>query len=155
MHWIKDQELAIRNIYQMLANGGKALFVACPRSSDDDLQVVCRKLVLTLKWFFYFVNFKSEHSFVTESAYVEMFKKVGFHVDKINPLKTEVVFPNRVAFENFLQSILTPLYHLPERKRDPFLRDLLCKFAERKGKDLKGQIELHVAQIEMFLSKVT
>lgn len=153
LHWIKDQKKALKEIFASLKENGKAFLVVSPKSSQDDLQKLCKKLVLSWKWIFSFLNFRPVHSFHTQSEYIQILQDLGFSSDHFNHRKKEVYFNDLASVEVFLKAVLTPLYHLPEKKRSLFLNDLF-NLMKKNGNILpNGQVKLAFNQLEMTISK--
>lgn len=155
LHWITDQNAAISEIAQSLKPGGKAKLIVSPKSSGDDLQICCRKLILSWKWFFSFVNFKSSHSFHTQGEYEDMFRNNKLHVESITEKTKEAFFEDRPALENFLSAVLTPMYHLPKYRRRSFLEGLFAKLKKHGSVAKDGSITLRIKQMEMLIYKHT
>lgn len=87
LHWIKKQKNALRQIHASLKPGGKAFLVVAQKSSEDDLQKVCRNLILSSKWIFSFITFRHTHSFHTKKEYTQILQKEHFIVDQIQEKK--------------------------------------------------------------------
>lgn len=153
LHWIQDQQKALNGIYTSLKSGGKALLIAATKSKENDLLFCCGKLVSSEKWAPHFQNYPKFHSFHSEEEYRQLLQTAGFAIDKIQESIREVVFENRKSFENWISSVLTPMHHLQEMNRKPFLNDLFAEIVERGRVDESGKIHLHFSQIELLATK--
>lgn len=155
LHWIKDQRLALDSIYKSLKKGGKALLIASPKvgTVPCDLHAMCREVMISFKWLFRFFNFKSEHSFHTESGYRKILNSIGFSIDRIEMRTKPVVFQDRKELDAFLNAVVTPINHLSEEKKPAFLNDLYAVLVKKGKVKPNGQIHIEVGQIEILASK--
>ena len=155
LHWINNQQKVLDEISASLKSGGKALIISSPKTDKDDLQSVCAKVMISSKWSSYFKNYPQIHSFHTEEDYQKMLKKTDLSIAKIQQTVIDMPFVDRPSLENFLNAVMTPVHHLPENKRRDFLEDVFMLLQERGRVDEKGKIHLHIAQLELLLTKST
>ncbi len=153
LHWISEQKIALESIYQALKPGGKVLIRATPKSSNNDFKAASMKVILSFKWVTHFMNFKSTHSFHSERDYRKMLTGIGFTIDHMEQKKRELVFASRDRLMPFLKGILTPLYHIPAKKREDFLDDYYEQLNNLGNVNEKGEIAIHFDKIELALSK--
>lgn len=155
LHWIQNQQRALEEMRASLIPGGLALIVASPKSSHDDLQDLCPKIMYSSKWAAYFQDFKGVHSFYTQEEYRQMLTKANFSIVKMQERVREVVFDDKKSFEKFLKAVLTPMFHLPEENRQSFMADLFDAMQKKGCIDSSGKIYLHFGQIEMLINRST
>jgi trans-aconitate 2-methyltransferase len=153
LHWIKNQKRAIEQISNILKPNGKIFLVATPNSSNNDFKTICRDIILSFRWIFYFIGFQSVHSFHTETEYGEILTSCGFLIDKIETKQTEMVFRDENELEPFLKAVLTPLQHLNPIYHSAFLADFY-QGLDRLGRIYPdGSIHLFFDQIELQAHK--
>lgn len=155
LHWISDQKVALQSIYEALKPGGKVLIRATPKSSNNDFKAASMKVILSFKWVTHFMNFKSTHSFHSERDYRKILTGIGFTIDHMEQKKRELVFANRQRLMPFLKGILTPIYHLPAKKRQDFLNDYYEQLNNLGNVNEKGEVSLHFDKVELALSKLS
>ena len=153
LHWIQDQQKALNGIYASLKSGGKALLVATTKSKENDLLFCCGKLVSSEKWAPLFQDYPKFHSFHNEEEYRQLLQTAGFDIDKIQESIREVVFENRQSFESWVSPVLTPMNHLQEKDRKPFLDDLFAELEKRGRVEENGKVHLNFSQIEILATK--
>lgn len=153
LHWINDQKLALKSIYDSLKPGGKAFIVVNPKNLQDHLPLSCTLVIKTFKWIPYFLTFNPPHSMHTLNEYRQMVLDIGFSIDKIEQREVYIKFSSRIEAEVFLRSVLTPLYHLPENKRMDFLNDLFQEFNRQGILASNGSLVLRISQLDMILSR--
>jgi trans-aconitate methyltransferase len=153
LHWIQDQKRAFHQILQALKPGGKALLVATPASPNNDFKTICRNVILSFRWLFSFLTFRSVHSFHTEQEYKELLTNAGFLIDKVKSKQVEMVFKDRDELDPFLKAILTPLQHLDPRDQPAFLEDFFQELSKQGRVAPDGSIHIFFDQIELFISK--
>jgi ubiquinone/menaquinone biosynthesis C-methylase UbiE len=153
LHWVKKQSEVFREIYSCLKPAGKAYLVVAHKSAEDDLQTICRKIILSWKWIFSFWNFRPVHSFHTQKEYEQIISHQGFRIENIQQGHKPVVFKDRSTLERLLIAVLTPLYHLPSVKRASFLNDLFASLSQNGNIDPKNQIHIAISQTKILISK--
>lgn len=153
LHWIKNQKKAIEQIFQVLRPGGKILLIATPNSSNNDFKAICRDIIFSLRWAFYFLTFQSTHSFHTEREYKNILTAAGFEINQMETKQAEMVFKNREELEPFLRAILTPLQHLDPAYHSAFLEDFYFGLAKLGRIDPDGLIHIFFDQIEIQAQK--
>ena len=154
LHWIKDQKVALRSIYEALKPGGKVYIRATPKSSNNDYKTICMKVIMSFKWMTQFMGYKSDSSFHSERDYKKILTSVGFHVDHMEQKNHETVIKDRAAFNTFIRGVLTLLTHLPENKRGAFIDDYYDELVSYGNVDEQGAVHFYFDRVEMMLSKI-
>ncbi|MBI2811926.1 MAG: methyltransferase domain-containing protein [Candidatus Melainabacteria bacterium] len=153
LHWISDQQTALKEIYASLKTGGKAMLVVQAKSSHNDLLNVGSKLCASSKWRSYFQTYRSVHSFHTEEEYKQMLENAKFSIEKLESNVHEGIFETRQSFEQWVSPVLTPMHHLPAEKKKEFLDDLFVTLEEKGCVDIEGKVHIHFGQIQMIAIK--
>jgi trans-aconitate 2-methyltransferase len=153
LHWITNQKKALEQIFQVLRPGGKTVLVATPESDNNDLKIACRNVILSWRWFLYFLTFRSVHSFHTEKEYREMLGSVGFTIDNIRVKQDSLQFKDREELDPFLTAVVTPLQHLDPSYRPAFLEDVYQELHRMGRVDANGAIHIYFDQIEILANR--
>lgn len=153
LHWIQNQNRALQQIFHVLKPGGKAIIVATPESENNDYKTVCRNMILSWRWFLYFLTFRSVHSFHTEEQYREILANVGFTIESIQVKQDGSHFKNREELEPFLKAILTPLHYLAPSHQPAFLEDVYQELHRMGRVDASGAIHIYFDQIEILATR--
>lgn len=153
LHWISDQETALRSMYCSLKPGGEAFIIVTPVAPQDHFQSCCRSVILSFKWLPYFLTFRSSHSMHTEEQYRRLLLACGFTIKSIVPQESYIELKDREETVRFLRAVLTPLSHLAESNRQGFIDDFLKELARQNGIDECGVTRIRVTQLEMWVVK--
>lgn len=154
LQWIKNQKRVIEHIFQALKIGGRAILLAAPKTKNNDFKTICRNVIFSWKWFFYFINFRPVHSFHSEEEYREILLSSGFTIDHIKTKQVELVFETRDELESFFKAVLTPLNHLNLRHQAAFLEDLFQELYRLERIDKNGVIHILFDQVEMVARRL-
>lgn len=122
LHWVLDQETALNKIHQSLVPGGKILLVL-PGKSPSNLAPVCEALVKTEKWAPYFPTFKRQRVYFSEEEYYTLLQNAGFEAIETRLTTHEDRFPNKTAFLEWLEPLVTFIDHLPLSLQKEFLEE--------------------------------
>ncbi|MEM9243625.1 MAG: methyltransferase domain-containing protein [Pseudomonadota bacterium] len=122
LHWIKEQDKVLANIFDALKSNGKALFIIYPPPPYlfESLDI----LINDCKWKSYFANFDHGYYFYDEQNYTHLAKEAGFTVNKIAMLKHDYKLRNQQDLEKIIASWLPHLKRLPNTLHQQFMREL-------------------------------
>lgn len=122
LHWVLDQEAALKKIHQSLVPGGKILLVL-PAKSPSNLAPVCEALVKTEKWEPYFPSFKTQRVYFSPEEYQTLLQDAGFESIETTLTTHEDHYPNKAAFLEWLDPLITFISHLPQTLQRDFLEE--------------------------------
>ena len=140
LHWIPEQETALKSIRSALANDGKAqlrLVSKGPRASLEDVVEETRK---GPRWNAYFTVFRDPYLHLTPEEYGALAEQVGFRVLHVSTKDLEWNFGSRTAFAGFSAvGLVAWTNRLPTTERADFINDVLDRYQDVAG-DRSGSI---------------
>ena len=129
LHWIPDQDVALRSIHAALILGGRAqlrLVVACARKSLENVVEEARQ---TPKWSAYFRDFHDPYLHLTSDEYAAVAERNGFRVLRANTRDHAWDFGSRAAFAAFSAvGCVEWTRRMPEAERQGFINDVLDRY---------------------------
>jgi trans-aconitate 2-methyltransferase len=140
LHWIPDQDAALRSIHSALIPGGKAQFRLVTAGARQSLESVVEETRDALEWKEYFRNFQDPYLRLTPDEYVAVAERNGFRVLGVNTQDHSWDFGSRAAFASFSAvGLVAWTDRLPAAKRQKFLDDVLDRYqlvtAARAGEE--------------------
>lgn len=140
LHWIPDQDGALRSICSALVPGGKAQFRLVTAGARQSLESIVEETRTAAGWKNYFKNFKDPYLRLTPDEYVTVAERSGFRVLSVNTQDHSWDFGSRPAFANFSAvGLIAWTDRLPAAKRQSFLDDVLNRYqsvaAARAGEE--------------------
>ena len=123
LHYVVEQEEALKSIRQSLKPGGKLLFVG-PGRDGTSLGPLSETLIKSDKWASYFPKFERQRVYYTKEEYAALLGKMGFRVESFEVSHDAVRFPDRIALLGWLRPLVNYTAHLPAELREDFLNDL-------------------------------
>lgn len=153
LHWIPEQEMALRSIHSALTENGKAqlrLVAVGPRKS---LEAVVEETRRTPKWSLYFREFADPYLRLTPDEYAAMAERCGFRVLSVSTKDHAWDFGSRTAFAHFSAvGCVAWTQRLPEEKRSDFINDVLDRYQEAMGETgRRGQSTFKFYQMDITL----
>ena len=140
LHWIPDQDAALRSIRSAVVPGGKAQFRLVTVGARRSLESVVEETRAALEWKAYFKNFQDPYLRLTPDEYVAVAERNGFRVLRVNTQDHSWDFGSRAAFAGFCAvGLVAWTDRLPAAERQKFLDDALDRYqsvaATRAGEE--------------------
>lgn len=131
MHWVKQQDIALKNICHHLKDQGCVHFILAP--SKEGLPFY-RALEKTLRhWHEYFVDFDNPQQVFDIETYRKLMVESGFHIQAIQYLYHESVHQNKEKLKAWIRQWQPHAKHLPSSKQEGFLDELLNNYLMEIG----------------------
>jgi trans-aconitate 2-methyltransferase len=140
LHWIPDQDAALRSIYSALVPSGKAQFRLVTVGARQSLESVVEETRAAPEWETCFKNFQDPYLRLTPGEYVAVAERNGFRVLRVDTQDHSWGFGSRGAFANFSAvGLVAWTDRLPVAERPKFLNDVLDRYqpvaAARAGEE--------------------
>src|SRR5438477_2838157 len=140
LHWIPDQNAALRSICSALVSGGKAQFRLVTAGARQSLESVVEETRTALEWKAYFKHFQDPYLRLTPDEYVAVAERNGFRLLRVNTQDHSWDFGSRAGFAGFCAvGLVAWTDRLPVAERQKFLDDVLDRYqsiaAARTGEE--------------------
>jgi len=140
LHWIPDQETALRSMRSTLANDGKAQLRLVPKGPRKSLEDVVEEIRKTPRWNAYFADFRDPYLHLTPEEYAALAERTGFSVLGVSNKDHAWNFGSRTAFAGFSAvGLVAWTNRLPATERADFINDVLDRYQDVTG-DRSGSI---------------
>lgn len=124
LHWILDQEKALKAIHRALVPGGR-LCIHTYGKSIMNVTSIADLLISTEKWTAHFPSYTKQRVFFTEEEYQELLKQAHFQQVKVVGFWDDTPFPNRQALIDFAKPLLNFIRHLPQELQQQFVEEVV------------------------------
>ena len=129
LHWIPDQDAALRSIRSALVPSGKTQFRLVTAGARQSLESVVEETRTALEWKAYFKNFQDPYLRLTPDEYVAVAERNGFRVLRVNTQDHSWDFGSQAAFAGFCAvGLVAWTDRLPAAERQKFLDDVLDRY---------------------------
>jgi trans-aconitate methyltransferase len=129
LHWVPEQELALRSIHAALKPGARAQLRLVPKGERTSVENVLEETRLSTRWERYFKTFRDPYLHLTAEEYVVLAKKSGFQIGSVQAIPKVWDFESREAFFAFGSvTFVEWTQHLPEAERPAFIEDVLDRY---------------------------
>ncbi len=137
LHWVIDQQKALKAFYRALIPGGK---VCIHTYGKGRMNVTCiaDSLIHTEKWSAYFPSYTKQRAFFTEEEYYALLERAGFEQIKVFGSWSETLYPNRELFVAFARPLLIFINHLSPELQDEFVGEVVDKIILIAGQSDEG-----------------
>jgi trans-aconitate 2-methyltransferase len=139
LHWIPDQDHALRSVRAAVKDTGLAQLRLVPKGQRKSLEDVLEETRLSSRWSSYFQSFHDPYLHLTPEQYSELAKRNGFEVRRIQVGAKAWDFQSRAAFLAFGGvTFVECTQYLPESDRLGFATDVLDRY-QRVACDAVGE----------------
>ncbi len=129
LHWIPDQDAALRSIHSALVAGGRTQFRLVTAGARQSLESVVEETRASPEWKIYFNNFRDPYLRLTPDEYVALAERNGFRVLRLNTEDHSWDFGSRAAFAAFSAvGLVAWTDRIPGAKRQKFVDDVLDRY---------------------------
>ena len=140
LHWVPEQEQALRSIRSVLSSHGTAQLRLVPAGQRKSLENVIEETRLSSRWARYYHRFSDPYLHLTPEQYQALAEKNGFHIDRVHTEAKAWDFESRAAFVAFGSvTFVEWTQFLPEPERLTFVNDVLDRYtsvaADRVGEE--------------------
>jgi len=130
LHWVPEQELALKSIHGALKPEGRAQLRLVPKGERKSLEDVLEETRLSSRWHRYFEAFHDPYLHVTAEEYAGLAERSGFAVRTQHTATKAWDFESREAFFAFGSvTFVEWTQHLPEAERAEFVNDVLDRYS--------------------------
>jgi len=154
LHWVPEQELALRSIHAALRPKGRAQLRLVPKGERTSLETVLEETRLSPRWHRYFETFREPYLQLTAEQYAELAEQSGFEVRKLHTAAKAWDFKSRAAFFAFGSvTFVEWMQHLPDSDRPAFIADALDRYS-KVAADAPGEEHLfRFYQMDILLQR--
>jgi len=154
LHWVREQEKALRSIRKALNESGQAWFyIVCdgPRKSIED---VIEDVRHSLRWARYYEGFERPYVHYTPEEYRFLAERNGFHTIQINREVMTSDFKTREGFANFIRGTFPNWTRsLSDDDREVFVDEVLGRYRSLFGNDYTIRAYLLEAMLNLGFSE--
>jgi trans-aconitate 2-methyltransferase len=129
LHWIPEQDEALRSIRSAMKPGGLAQLRLVPAGKRKSLENVIEETRLSSSWIRYFQEFHDPYLHLTPEQYGALAERNGLHIRRIHTEDKAWDFKTRSAFLAFGSvTFVEWTKFLPESERLAFVTDVLDRY---------------------------
>ena len=131
LHWVPEQELALRSIHTALKPEGRAQLRMVFRGERKSLEDVLQETCHSPSWHQYFTSSRDPYLHLTPEEYAALAEQNGLEVRKLHTAAKAWDFESREAFFAFGSvTFVEWMQHLPESERPAFINDALGRYSK-------------------------
>lgn len=131
LHWVPQQDLALKSIRSALKRDGVAQLRLVPKGERKSLEDVLEETRLSSRWAGYFTSFRDPYLHLTLEQYGALAERNGFKVAASRVAAKSWDFQSRSAFLAFGGvTFVEWTQHLPQGERPAFAADVLDRYRQ-------------------------
>jgi trans-aconitate 2-methyltransferase len=131
LHWIPEQELALRSIRRAIKPDGLARLRLVPKGERKSLEDVLEETCRSPRWSGHYGSFRDPYLHLTPERYASLCEQEGFRVVRTQTHAKVWDFQSRANFFAFGSvTFVEWTQHLPEADRPDFVTDVLDRYQE-------------------------
>ena len=129
LHWIPEQDAALRSIHSALVLGGKAQLRLVTVAARQSIESVVEETRTAPEWRSHFENFRDPFLRLTSDEYAALTERNGFRILRLHTQDHAWDFGSRAAFAAFSAvGLVAWTDRLPAADRSRFIDDVLNRY---------------------------
>ncbi|MGH8620235.1 MAG: class I SAM-dependent methyltransferase [Burkholderiales bacterium] len=129
LHWVPEQDVALRSIRAALKPGGRALLRQVSNGPRKSLEDVIEEVRHLSRWSGHFTGLRQPYVHFNPEDYRALAEQAGFQVVRLHVDDKAWDFKTREGFGAFARATFVEwTQHLPESDRDAFITDVLDRY---------------------------
>ncbi len=129
LHWIPDQEHALRSIHSAMKPSAWAQLRLVPKGERKSLEDVIEETRLSSRWDLYFEGFRDPYLHLTPEQYAALAEENGFRIQRVHTSDKAWDFQSRDAFmASCAVTLVEWTKMLPEGEKPAFVADVLDRY---------------------------
>lgn len=149
LHWVMDQEKALKAIHQALNPGG-AVYIQTYGAGVMNITVIADSLINTKKWSQYFPTYVKQRVFFTDTEYQDLLESAGFQQVSVTGSWHNTTFDDRQALIHFAKPLLNFIGHLSLELQQEFVEEVVDKVISIAGILDDGTIQYKTFSLHAF-----
>lgn len=154
LHWIPEQEDALRSIRDAMKPAARAQLRLVPAGERKSLENILEETRLSSRWARYFQGFHDPYIHLTPEQYAALAEQSGLHVEQITPSDKAWDFHSREAFEAFGSvTFVAWSKNIPAEERPAFVTDVLNRYRSEIANQPGEENTFKFYQMDVTLSR--
>lgn len=149
LHWVMDQEKALKAIHQALNPGG-AVYIQTYGAGVMNITMIADSLINTKKWSQYFPTYVKQRVFFTDTEYQDLLESAGFQQVSVTGSWHNTTFDDRQALIHFAKPLLNFIDHLSLELQQEFVEEVVDKVISIAGILDDGTIQYKTFSLHAF-----
>ncbi len=153
LHWVPEQEAALRSLRQALRPGGQALLRFVPQGPRKCLEDVIEEVRAMPRWAAHFADFRKPYIHSTPESFAELVESCGFRIIRMNMEEKAWDFGSRTAVHAFCRVTFAEwTRRLPESDWDEFIEAVLDAYQTVASTSAADANTFKFYQLELVLA---
>ncbi len=153
LHYVVEQEEALKRIHQSLKEDGHLLFVG-PGLDGTSVGNISANLATSDKWLPFFPEYQKQRVYYTKDQYITLLEKTGFSPIFFNVSYDSLQFSDKTALTSWLKGFVNYISHLSDEQKENFLSDIANEMLKYNVATEDGKIQLQSSLFECLVKKV-
>jgi trans-aconitate 2-methyltransferase len=156
LHWVPDQDAALRSIHGALKPSGRALLRFVPEGPRKCLENVIEEVRQSPRWTAFFAGFQRPYVHFTPAEYRGLAERQGLRVLRMDTEDRAWDFTTHQAFMAFCRATFVEwTRRLPEADGDAFITDVLDRYRAVAADRPEEASTFKFYQMEVVLTPAT
>jgi trans-aconitate methyltransferase len=154
LHWVPEQEDALRSIQKALKPGGKALLRMVPRERGWSIEYLIEEVRSRPRWAGFFTGFRPPFAHFTTEQYRQLAERAGLVVDNIRIEDGSWDFKSYAEFVAFCNATFVEwTQKLPAEERPAFIAEALEHYRAAACPEQQQATIFKFQQMEVALAR--
>ncbi len=151
LHWVLDQESALKGIARALAPGGKA-YIKTYGKAPMNFVAVCEKLMHSDEWRGLFPEYRPQRVYFTPEEYQALLNGAGFDRVELTSYWYEYPLPDREAAFRYAKPLINFIGHLSGDLQEKFVNEFIDEILKLAQPAADGSIVFRFLILQVIAS---
>ncbi len=152
LHWISEINVALRQIHQALAPGGRALILVVPVQSRHPIHQIINEVAKSDRWHAYFDDVDCVFSFRTSAEWAVCIEQSKLILENLQLIDASLDYINKKAFADWLVGWI-PFGTIPKDAKHQYIQDVVEAYVAKIPCDPNGVVHFHLDELVIVASK--
>jgi trans-aconitate methyltransferase len=150
LHWVYDHRKVLNGIYKGLKPEGRILIQMGGKGNASAAFEIIEEMTSLSKWNPYLKDFQSPYHFYSDEVYKELLPDAGFHPQRIELIKKDMMHEGKKGFEGFIRTTWLPATEkIPENIREKFISEAADLYMKKYPPDQNGKVHIAMLRLEI------
>lgn len=150
LHWVTNHRSVLKGIRRSLKPRGRIFLQMGGRGNAAPILAVLEEMMREPEWAGYFKEFAFPYGFYGPEEYTRWLEEAGLKPVRVELIPKDMISPGKDGLAGWIRTTWLPYTaRVPEEKREAFIREIVCRYTDRRPLDAEGRTHIPMIRLEV------